>query len=71
VTWIYIVAGLVLLISPLNLRYQFAKVRRRVIEDHGELERFDGFLGSRLIRALNLVLPAAGLVLIVLGAVGA
>lgn len=70
-TWIDIVAGLVLLVSPLNLRYQFGRVRRRVIEDRGDLERFDAFLGSRVIRALNVVLPVAGVALIVLGAVGA
>jgi hypothetical protein len=71
VTWIDIVAGLAFLVSPLNMRYQFGRARRRAVEHGADLQRFDRFLGSRLVRAFYVLFPAVGIVLIVLGLAGA
>jgi hypothetical protein len=71
VVWIQILAGVVLLVTPLNMRFQLARTRTRVAAERGDIERFDRFQRSRLVRGLYIGVPAVGVVLIVLGLLGA
>ncbi len=67
--WILIVAGLLLLLSPINMRYHHRKAKQRIIEREGDVERFDRFLRSRLTRTLYLLQPILGIACIALGLV--
>jgi hypothetical protein len=61
-----IVAGALLILWPLQGRRRMSRVRRRVVERGGDIERFDQAMGRRLARAPLVIVPLAGLGLIVL-----
>jgi len=71
VDWILIVAGLILLLSPINMRYHHRKARQGITRRKGDIERFDRFLGSRLTRTLYVLPPILGIACIALGLVSA
>lgn len=70
--WILIVAGLILVLSPINMRYHQRKARQRITRRKGDIERFDRFLvDSRLTRTLYVLPPILGIACIAVGLVNA
>ena len=65
--WLDIICGIILLLSPLNMRYQMSKARRKLVARHGDIERFDRFLRSRILQLCYIVLLVLGIVAIAIG----
>jgi hypothetical protein len=66
--WAYVVLAAVMLLFPLNTRYQMRALRRKLVARNGDVARFDQFLHSRSLHALYVVVPICGAVLIVVAA---
>jgi hypothetical protein len=58
-------AGIVLLLSPLNMRYQMRSARSKIVAKGGNVARFDRFLHSRTLRYCYIITPICGAVLII------
>jgi hypothetical protein len=69
VIWILILAGLVLLVTPFNMRFQISRTRQRIAAQGGNVERFERFEASPVVRAVYIGVPVLGLVLILVGLV--
>ena len=62
-----IAAGALLILWPLQWRRTMTRVRGRVVDRGGDIERFDQGMGRPWARAPLVIVPFAGLVLIILG----
>lgn len=63
-----ITAGALFLIWPLQYRRSMRKIRSRVLERGGDVDRLNRGMDRPWIRAMLVIAPVAGAVLVVLGA---
>ena len=64
-----IVAGALFVVWPLQYRWSMTRIRARLAERAGDVERFESFMGRRVIRVGLLATPLVGLLLIADGVV--
>jgi len=65
-----IVAGALFVLWPLQYRWSIRRIRTRVAERGGDVQRFDRAMNRDWIRAAVVISPIGGVLLIVLGAIG-
>jgi predicted ABC-type ATPase len=66
-----VLAGVLFMVWPLQYRWSISRVRRRVKEGGGDVERFERAMDRRWIRVMLVASPAIGVLLIVGGVTGA
>lgn len=65
--WLEGVAGALLIVSPLNYRWSMSRVRSRVRERGGDVERFEKGMSRAWIRATLGIAPILGVLVVLLG----
>jgi hypothetical protein len=65
-----IVAGVLFVLWPLQYRRSIGRIRRRLWERGGDVQKFDRAMNRAWIRAAVVSSPFAGALLIVLGVLG-
>jgi hypothetical protein len=65
-----IAAGALFVIWPLQYRWNIGRIRRKLTDRGGDVERFDTAMERPWINAIVKTSPVAGLILIVLGLLG-
>jgi hypothetical protein len=66
-----VLAGVLFVIWPVQYRWSIRRIRRRVEERGGDVERFERAMDRRWIRLMLAAAPVLGVVLIVGGLTGA
>lgn len=67
---VLIVVGVALLTYPLQYRWHMGRIRERLREGGGDLDRFDRTMGQAWIRATVIAMSVAGAAMILLALIG-
>lgn len=68
--WTEVVAGALLMSYPLVYWHQMRTIRRKIAARKGDVEKFRRHMDRRWIRAMTWLMPALGIVFVVVGLAG-